>query len=125
MLALLLSSGEAVHDNVSKASALDNLFASHSTVDDWHRALSAAQFITEGRLTSIRLSENEVQYILIILKPSKAPGPDRISTHVLELISPTISKPLTLIFLNFIPPTRNFSRYVRTGKCHLTIHNGR
>ena len=70
MPALLLPSGEAVHDNISKASALNNFFVSHSTVDDSHTTLPAAQFITESRLTSIRLSEKEVQDILITLKPS-------------------------------------------------------
>ena len=79
---LLLPSGEAVHDNISKASALTNFFVSHSTVDDSYTTLPAAQFITEGRLTSIRLSEKEVQDILITLKPSKAPGPDGSSPHV-------------------------------------------
>ena len=98
MPALLLPSGEAVHDNISKASALNNLFVSHSTVDDSHTTLAAAQFITEGRLTSIRLSEKEVQDILITLKPSKAPGPDGISPHVLKLTAKTISKPLTNLF---------------------------
>ena len=98
MPALLLPSGEAVHDNISKASALNNFFVSHSTVDDLHTTLPAAQFITEGRLTSIRLSEKEVHDILITLKPSKAPGPDGISPHVLKLTAKTISKPLTNLF---------------------------
>ena len=71
-------------------------FAFHS--DDSHTTLPAAQFITEGRLTSIRLSKKEVQDILITLKPSKAPGPDGISPHVLKLTAKTISKPLTNIF---------------------------
>ena len=98
MPALLLPSGEAVHDNISKASALNNFFVSHSTVDDSHTTLPAAQFITEGRLTSIGLSEKEVHDILIILKPSKAPGPDGISPHVVKLTAKTISKHLTNLF---------------------------
>ena len=98
MPALLLPSGEAVHDNISKASALNNFFVSHSTVDDSHTTLPAAKFITEGRLTSIRLSEKEVQDILVTLKPAKAPGPDGISPHVLKLTAKTISKPLTNLF---------------------------
>ena len=36
MPALLSPSGDAVHDNISKASALNNFFVSHSTVDDSH-----------------------------------------------------------------------------------------
>ena len=63
MPALLLPSGEAAHDSISKASALNNILFCFPT-------LPAAQFITEGRLTSIRLSEKEVQDILITLKPS-------------------------------------------------------
>ena len=98
MPALLLPSGEAVHDNISKASALNNFFVSHYTVDDSHTTLPAAQFITESRLTSIRLSEKEVQDILITLKPLKTPGPDGISPHVLKLTAKTISKPLTNLF---------------------------
>ena len=89
--------GEAVHDN-SKASALNNIFVLLSKVDDSHTTLPAAQFITEGRLTSIRISEKEVQDILITLKPSKAPDPDGISPHVLKVTAKTISKPPTNIF---------------------------
>ena len=95
---ILLPSGEAVHDNISKASALNNFFVSHFTVDDSHTTLPAAEFITEGRLTSIRLSQKEVQDILVTLKPAKAPGPDGISPHVLKLTAKTISKPLTNLF---------------------------
>ena len=93
MPALLLPSGEAVHDNI---------FVSHSTVDDSHTTLPAAEFITEGRLTSIRLSEKEVQDILVTLKPAKAPGPDGISPHVLKLTAKTISKPLSNLFNLFL-----------------------
>ena len=67
-------------------------------MDDSHTTLPAAEFITEGRLTSIRLSEKEVQDILVTLKPAKAPGPDGISPHVLKLTAKTISKPLTNLF---------------------------
>ena len=71
MPALLLASGEAAHDNISKARALNNFFVSHYTVDVSHTTLPAAQFITEGRLTSIRLSEKEMQNIPITLNQQK------------------------------------------------------
>ena len=97
-----------------------NFFVSHSTVDDSHTTLPAAEFITEGRLRSIRLSKKEVQDILVTLKPAKATGPAGISPHVLKLTAKTISKPLTNLF-QFIPPTRNLSRYMETGKCNPNI----
>ena len=58
LLALFLPSDEIVYENISKASVLNNFFVS-VTVKDSHTKQLAAQFITEDRLPSIRLKEEQ------------------------------------------------------------------
>ena len=55
--AILLPTGTAVHDNLSKAQALNNFFVSHSTIDYSNAALPADRPLTHDHFNSLQLTE--------------------------------------------------------------------
>ena len=80
--------------NEEKAECLNSYFASISTIDEHAPVLPPMPIKTRNTLTSISITESEIEDIIFALKVNKASGPDNISHKMLKGVVRTISKPL-------------------------------
>ena len=55
-------------------------------------------YLTEKRISSIRIEYEEILSLIRNLNPNKAAGPDRISGQMLILCDVSVVKPLKIIF---------------------------
>ena len=60
------------------------------------------QFLTNERIDTITIQENEITSLIRNLNPNKAMGSDGLSAHMLLLCDSSISLPLKLIFQNIL-----------------------
>ena len=92
----LLSNGDTFTSDIEIAKILNNQFLSVFSEDDFRTPnMKGTECLP---INDLHITQNGVQKLLSELDPSKANGPDGISTRVLKECADIISKPLTLIF---------------------------
>ena len=90
--------GTPITENRAKAEALNQFFASQSTIEDPNSDLPPFNFVTDARLDHINIDDDEVKNILLSLDTNKATGHDRISNKLLKECAESLCGPLTFIF---------------------------
>ena len=94
-----LSTGNPTSNNSEKAELLNNFFGSQSNLDDTAKLVpNISTAPDEHCLTSVRLTQREVEEILKTLPIANASGPDGISNRVLREASHEPSIPLCALF---------------------------
>ena len=81
-----------------KAELLNKYFTSISTVNDENVALSAFEYKSQNRLSSITCTQHEVASLIELLNPNKATGPDGISNKMLKTVAKEVAVPLSILF---------------------------
>lgn len=83
-----------------KAEHLNNYFHEQSMLDNIpdNHTLPEFKYLTDARLTEIRVTEEQVYKVLLNLNVNKASGPDGIGNMLLKNIAHSITKPLTLLY---------------------------
>ena len=94
---VIIHSGSQYHSPTKKANILNNYFCKQSSVDDSHASLPPFTPPDET-LSTIRLTNQDVEDVLNLLDVSKANGPDLLSPRLLKEGSPILSPYLTHIF---------------------------
>ena len=92
----LLSNGDTFTDDTQIAKILNNQFLSVFSEDDGRTPDIKGKDCPP--ISELTITQNGVQKLLSELNPSKANGPDQISTRILKECADIISKPLTLIY---------------------------
>lgn len=90
--------GEILEIDLDKATALNDYFASQSTVDDTNRTLPPVNPINYHTLDSIAISDQDIKDVLQSLDVSKSCGPDLINPRLLKEGAEYLKIPLKHIF---------------------------
>ena len=99
----LLLDNNFVTDIQTKANIFNKFFAQQCTPLENSSVLPVNQkFLTQSRLNSIDINENEVLNIIRALNIHKAHGYDDISIRMIKMCDKSLLKPLTLLFENSI-----------------------
>ena len=99
----LLVDNNFVTDIQTKANIFNKFFAQQCTPLENSNVLPVNQkFLTQSRLNSIDINENEVLNIIRALNIHKAHGYDDISIRMIKMCDKSLLKPLTLLFENSI-----------------------
>ena len=99
----LLVDNNFVTDIQTKANIFNKFFAQQCTSLENSSVLPVNQkFLTQSRLNSIDINENEVLNIIRALNIHKAHGYDNISIRMIKMCDKSLLKPLTLLFENSI-----------------------
>ena len=85
-----------------KASIFNNFFCSQCTPIENNSELPELRFLTNSRLSSFDIREDEINDIIQGLSAKKASGPDCISVNMIKLCGPNLCKPLKIIFDNIL-----------------------
>ena len=102
----LLVDNNFVTDIQTKANIFNKFFAQQCTPLENSSVLPVNQkFLTQSRLTSININENEVLNIIRALNIHKAHRYDDISIRMIKMCDKSLLKPLTLLFENSIKST--------------------
>ena len=97
----LLVDNNFVTDIQTKANIFNKFFAQQCTPLENSSVLPVNQkFLTQSRLNSIDINENEVLSIIRALNIHKAHGYDDISIRMIKMCDKSLLKPLTLLFEN-------------------------
>ena len=103
LIPLLLIKEKFVTDIKTKADILNNFFAEQCTPLHNHSKLSPnLMLLTQSRLDSLDLNEDEILKIIRALNIHKAHGHDDISIRMLKICHKSLLKPLILLFENSI-----------------------
>ena len=94
----LKANGNIIENDVEKASALNDYFASQSTVDDSNVVLPPIHPLDYPPLEMITITSEEVFDSLQNLNISKSCGPDLINPRLLKEGAAVLKYPLTMIF---------------------------
>ena len=95
---LLHVDGKILETDLEKATALNNYFASQSTVDDANRTLPPTNPTNYPALESISVSDQEIMDVLQSLDVSKSCGPDLINSRLLKEGAQHLQIPLKHLF---------------------------
>ena len=90
--------GKILETDLEKATALNNYFASQSTVDDTNRTLPPTNPTNYSALESIFVSDQEIMEVLQSLDVSKSCGPDLINSRLLKEGAQHLQIPLKHLF---------------------------
>ncbi|MEW8547607.1 MAG: reverse transcriptase family protein, partial [Candidatus Thiodiazotropha sp.] len=90
--------GKILETDLEKATALNNYFASQSTVDDTNRTLPPANPVNRPALESIHINDQEIIDVLQSLDASKSCGPDLINSRLLKEGAQYLQIPLKHLF---------------------------
>ena len=90
--------GTHIENNRQKAEALNNFFASQTTLPNTDKDLPPFHYKTDARLDRLNITPAQVKQILLDLDPSKSVGPDSISNKLLKACADTLCYPLSYIF---------------------------
>ena len=85
-----------------KASIFNNFFCSQCTPIENNSELPEVRFLTNSRLSSFDIREDEINDIIQGLSAKTASGPDCISVNMIKLCGPNLCKPLKIIFDNIL-----------------------
>ena len=97
----LLVNDELISEFEVKANIFNKYFASQCTTINNNSVLpSTLNHLTDDKLSSFNISSEVIFQLIKNLDPNKAHGHDEISVKMLKLLTPSICKPLTLLFEN-------------------------
>ena len=98
----IISSNKLVINCVEKARCFNNFFLSHCKTNANNSTLPALSYLTDSRLGTIRIADNEIKSIIMSLNPNKTHGCDNISMKMFQLCAESIHIPLGIIFRNIV-----------------------
>ena len=90
--------GVSITDDYGMAEILNDFFASVFTDESSGAVPQMASLLSESCISLVNIEESMVCDKIKKLKPSCAPGPDKISAQLLQLADKEISRPLAIIF---------------------------
>ena len=112
----LLTNNKIVSNFKTKADHSNIFFASHCTqLDNNSTILGNQTYVTDNKLSSLQLEDNDIIKIIRSLDTSKGHGHDDISIRTLKICDSAIIKPLSIIFRNSISQN-TFPTYVEEIK---------
>ena len=85
-----------------KAELFNKFFAAQCTPLNNNSSLPAFLSLTENKLDTIRIAEEDILSIIRSINPKKSNGPDQISGHMLRIADDALVTPLKLIFTNIL-----------------------
>ena len=95
----LFHENKFVTDFKEKAELFNSFFAKQfSLIKNSSKLPSHLHYLTDNRLSSVRLSQDDIAKIIQNLDPNKAHGHDNISIRMLKICGSSIYKPLEMIF---------------------------
>ena len=83
--------------------------------------LPALSYLTDSRLGTIQIADNEIKSIIMSLNPNKTHGCDNISIKMLQLCAEPIHIPLGIIFRNIVKTVVYFQTNGNLQTCLLFI----
>ena len=98
----IISNNKLVINCVEKARCFKIFFLSHCKTNVNNSTLPALSYLTDSRLGTIRIADNEIKSIIMSLNPNKTHGCDNISIKMLQLCAESIHIPLGIIFRNIV-----------------------
>ena len=95
----LFENNEYITDFKKKAELLSSFFANQcSLINNNSQLPRPLSYKTNGRLSSVKITDDDILKIIAKLDPNKAHGHDKISIRMIKICSTSICKPLRLIF---------------------------
>ena len=99
----IISNNKLVINCVEKARCFNNFFLSHCKTTVNNSTLPALSYLTDSRLGTIRIADNEIKSIIMSLNPNKTHTiHNNISIKMLQLCAESIHIPLGIIFRNIV-----------------------
>ena len=98
----LISDNKFVINCVEKAQCFNKYFLSHCKTYVNNSVLPAHSSLTNSRLGTIQITNNEIKSIIMSLNPNKTHGCGNISRQMLNLCAESIHIPLGIIFTNIV-----------------------
>ena len=95
----LFESNELIIDFKKKAELFRSIFANQcSLIKNISQLPRTFSYETKERLSSVKITNDDILKIIAKLDPNKAHGHDKISIRMIKICSTSICKPLRLIF---------------------------
>jgi hypothetical protein len=93
----ILHNDNLIFDDIKRANLFNIYFSKQSKIDDSNSNIPNLSHVT-NQISEIKLCENEVEDVLKVIIPTKAPGPDLINPRLLKEASPIIKHPFCTLF---------------------------
>jgi hypothetical protein len=94
----LMVDGNVITDDRDKAEAFNKSYLDMSVVNDDGKVLPPAPNVAHDQLEELVVTQDDVNKVLLNLKPDKAFGPDEVSPRLLKEARPSILPSLTRLF---------------------------
>ena len=95
----LSENNEYITDFKKKAELFNSIFANQcSLINNNSQPPQTLSYKTKERLSSVKITDDDILKIIAKLDPNKAHGHDKISILMIKICSTSICKPLRLIF---------------------------
>ena len=95
----LLENNEYITDFKKKAELFNSFFANQcSLINNNSQLPRTLSYKTNERLSSVKITDDDILKIIAKLDPNKTHGHDKISIHIIKICSTSICKPLRLSF---------------------------
>ena len=95
----LFENNEYITDFKKKAELFNSFFANQcSLINNNSQLPRTLSYMTNERLYSIKITDDDILKIIAKLDPNKAHGHDKMSIRMIKICSTSICKPLRLIF---------------------------
>ena len=91
-----------ITNSAEKAALFNEYFSSQCKLNLNDSELLDFSCITDKRLKSICVTNEEIRSIILALNPNKSHGPDQISGRMIQLAGDSIIRPLNIIFSNIL-----------------------
>ena len=98
----IISNSKLLINCLEKVQCFNNFLLSHCKTNVNNCILPALAYLTDSRLGTIQITENEIKSIIMSLNPNKTHGCDIISIEMLQLCAESIHIPLGIIFRNIV-----------------------
>ena len=98
----ILQNGMFILNCIDKAELFNEYFSNQCKLNMNDSTLPDFQFITNKRIKTVRVTDEDILLLIRNLDPTKASGPDGISGHMLILCDDSIIIPLKFIFQNIL-----------------------
>ena len=95
---LVREDGSTATSSLDKAELLGSYFANKMKVPAPHQAVPDTPILTNKRLSTLHITEEEVKQLLLKVNVKKAIGPDKVSPHILKKCASQLTPVLTKIF---------------------------
>ena len=98
----ILKEGNFILNCIDKAKLFNEYFSNQCKLIVNNSSLPVFDYITDKRINSIPIKDNELLLLIRKLNPHKATGPDGISSQMLLMCDNSAVLPLKLIFRNIL-----------------------